>query len=147
MEELVDDNVVRRQPPRELSLIFDELRSLMEVEGALHEISTIVYRDWLLVIDTKEARVVDPPEQRWSSTKLNNNELLLLLGLMVQSVDDRIYSVFMTSNEFAKSMFGNWAGPGFRCRCEYDSHFGCGHASSEAEWPRSPGRPSATHLT
>ncbi len=46
----------------------------------------------------------------------------------------------------SKSLFENWDGPGFPCRCEYGSHPGCGHASSEAGWPISPEKPSATRL-
>lgn len=45
-----------------------------------------------------------------------------------------------------KSLFENWARRGFRYRSEYDSHLGCGHASSEAGWPGSPERPSDIRL-
>lgn len=78
--------------PRSQDNIFADLRSLALSEGAMHEISAIVYRDWALTIDTEEGKVKDEPTKRWSTDKLNTNELLLLLGLMVQSSSDQTYA-------------------------------------------------------
>ncbi|UWQ47705.1 NERD domain-containing protein [Leisingera aquaemixtae] len=77
------------------------MRSLAQSNGALHEISNLIYRDWVTTIDVKEARVADCPEQRWSTSKLNNNELLLLIGLMVQSPSKQVYLDQNPSEEFA----------------------------------------------
>ncbi|WMS45372.1 nuclease-related domain-containing protein (plasmid) [Acuticoccus sp. MNP-M23] len=89
--------------PRSMEAIFDDLRRLAQRDGAIHEISAIVYRDWVLTIDTQDAKIVDPPEQRWATSKLNSNELMLLLGLAVQSQSDRIYSVIETEGDFAET--------------------------------------------
>jgi hypothetical protein len=42
--------------PRELSAIFNDLRALCQSDGALHSISALIYRDWVLTIDTMEGR-------------------------------------------------------------------------------------------
>jgi hypothetical protein len=89
--------------PRSYSEIFEDLRKLTQSNGALHEISAIVYRDWAITIDLKEARVADAPETRWSTSKLNKNELMLLLGLAVQSQSDCTYSVQVSDDTFAAS--------------------------------------------
>jgi hypothetical protein len=81
--------------------IFDDLRALAQSQGAMHELSAIVYRDWVLTIDTDDGKVKDEPAQRWSTDKLNTNELLLLLGLMVQSPDDRTYATYEPDSDFA----------------------------------------------
>jgi hypothetical protein len=44
---------------------------------------------------------VDAPETRWSTSKLNKNELMLLLGLAVQSQSDCTYSVQVGDDTFA----------------------------------------------
>ncbi len=90
-----------RPPPRSFEEIFKDLRTLAQSDGALHEISAIVYRDWVVTIDLKEGRVADAPEVRWSTSKLNKNELMLLLGLTVQSQSDRTYSVHVGNGTFA----------------------------------------------
>ena len=92
-----------RPEARDLEAIFDDLRKLAQADGALHDISSIMYRDWVVTIDVEEGKVVADPEQRWSITKLNNNELMLLLGLMVQSSSDRTYAVVVTGNEFERT--------------------------------------------
>ena len=90
--------------PRSHAEIFADLRVLAQSPGSLHGISAIVYRDWVLTIDTQEARVIDDPEHRWSTSKLNKNELLLLLGLAVQSPSDRTFSVEAVDNTFGESV-------------------------------------------
>jgi hypothetical protein len=92
-----------RPPPRSSEEIFEDLRALAQRGGALHDLSVIIYRDWVVTVDLHEANVIDNPEHRWSTSKLNKNELLLLLGLMVQSETDRTYSVHVTDNSFALS--------------------------------------------
>lgn len=90
-----------RPEPRSSAEIFADLRVLAQSDGALHEISAIIYRDWVVRVDTQEGRVADDPEHRWSTSKLNKNELMLLLGLSVQSQSDRTYSVLAPENAFA----------------------------------------------
>lgn len=87
--------------PRSMDAIFEDLRSLAQAEGALHDISEIIYRDWVLNIDLNEGKVVDAPSERWSSDKLNTNELLLLLGLLVQASDNRTYANIKVKSGFA----------------------------------------------
>ncbi|MEQ9637794.1 MAG: hypothetical protein RLW68_17160 [Devosia marina] len=94
----------RRPSPRPMDQIISELRSIAQSEGALHEIASIIYRDWVLTIDTKEAKVTDDPSERWSVEKLNNNELMLLVGLCVQSPTDRTWSILPKSDRFATSI-------------------------------------------
>lgn len=91
-----------RPEPRPEGEIFEDLRALAQSEGALHEISSLIYRDHLVTVDQHEARVVDDAAYRWSTSKLNKNEILLLLGLMVQSSTERIYLVRLGSDEFLK---------------------------------------------
>lgn len=92
---------VERAAPRSSAEIFDDLRKLAQSDGALHEISAIVYRDWVVTVDLQEGRVKDAPEIRWSTSKLNKNELMLLLGLAVQSQSDRTYKVQVGDDTFA----------------------------------------------
>jgi len=87
--------------PRSTAEIFGDLQALAHEEGALHEISAIIYRDWVVTIDTHEGRVVDDPSYRWSTEKLNKNELMLLLGLMVQSPTNRTHAVQTEDKTFA----------------------------------------------
>ncbi len=87
--------------PRSAAAIFADLRELAQSDGALHEISGIIYRDWVLTIDVQVGKVIDDPERRWSTTKLNKNELMLLLGLLIQCTDDRTYSVQNIDDNFA----------------------------------------------
>ncbi len=87
--------------PRSMDAIFEDLRSLAQAEGALHDISEIIYRDWVLNIDLNEGKVIDAPSERWSSDKLNTNELLLLLGLLVQASDNRTYASIKVKSGFA----------------------------------------------
>jgi hypothetical protein len=90
-----------RPPPRSIAEIFEDLRALAQSDGALHEISRIIYRDWVVTVDVRDGRVVDDPEHRWSTSKLNSNELMLLLGLMVQSKSDRTYALESGDDIFA----------------------------------------------
>jgi hypothetical protein len=88
----MEDEVMPERPaPRSSAEIFADLRALAQSDGALHEISAIIYRDWVVTVDTQEGRVTDDPEHRWSTSKLNKNELMLLLGLTVQSQSDRTF--------------------------------------------------------
>lgn len=85
----------------DITEIFADLRALCLTDGALHQISAIIYRDWVLTVDLKKGRVKDDPAHRWSTSKLNKNELLLLLGLAVQSTDGRTYMVTRSTADFA----------------------------------------------
>lgn len=86
--------------PRDVAEIFSELGELCRSDGALHEISALIYRDWVVTVDLKRGEVTDDPDYRWSTSKLNKNELLLLLGLAVQSTDGRTYTVQSPSTTF-----------------------------------------------
>lgn len=88
--------------PRELEAIFDDLRVLCTSDGAIHNISALIYRDWLLTVDMQEGKVITDPDHRWSTSKLNNNELMLLLGLAVQADSDRIFSLLPQSGDFGQ---------------------------------------------
>lgn len=90
-----------RPEPRSFEEILGDLQRLAQSDGALHEISAIIYRDWVVTIDTQEGRVVDDPEYRWSTSRLNTNELLLLLGLSVQATNDRIFAIEANDNTFS----------------------------------------------
>jgi hypothetical protein len=96
-----DESVSDRIAPRSSAEIFADLRALAQSDGALHEISAIIYRDWIVTVDTHEGRVVDDPDYRWSISKLNKNEVMLLLGLTVQSQSERTFSVQVGDNSFA----------------------------------------------
>lgn len=91
-----------RPEPRSSAEIFADLRTLAQSDGALHEISAIVYRDWSITIDMREGRVIDDADRRWSTSKVNKNELLLLLGLCVQAPNDKTYSLRVIDNTFAE---------------------------------------------
>ncbi|UWU13264.1 hypothetical protein N2599_14035 [Rhizobium sullae] len=92
---------LRRPEPRSSAEIFADLVALAREDGALHEISAIIYRDWVVRIDVQDGRVVDDPDHRWSTSKLNKNELMLLLGLVVQSPDERTHAVYNVDDTFA----------------------------------------------
>lgn len=89
-----------RPAPRPMAEIVSVLRGLVQSDGSLHAISAIIYRDWVLTVDTVEARVTDDPAHRWSTEKLNTNELMLLLGLAVQSASDGIWSLLPSDEGF-----------------------------------------------
>nr|WP_298682208.1 nuclease-related domain-containing protein [uncultured Dongia sp.] len=89
--------------PRNIDNIFSDLRVLAQTKGALHGVSSIIFRDWVLTIDTQERRIVDDPTRRWSQTKLNKNELMLLLGLIVQSSSEEIFSVIPEGDDFVRA--------------------------------------------
>ncbi|ETD90457.1 NERD domain-containing protein [Rhodobacter capsulatus] len=86
--------------PRPSAEIFADLRSLATSDGAVHGISEIIFRDWVYTIDTQERTVVDDPEHRWSTSRLNKPELMLLLGLAVQSQSDRTHTVLGDASVF-----------------------------------------------
>ncbi|MGA1805179.1 nuclease-related domain-containing protein [Rhizobium sp. HT1-10] len=89
--------------PRSMDVIFGELRALAQSDGSLHEISEIIYRDWVVNVDIREGKVLDAPSERWSTDKLNTNELMLLMGLLVQAPDNRSYFNVRTKAGFASS--------------------------------------------
>ena len=100
-----------RPEPRSEAVIFEDLRALAQSEGALHEISNLIYRDHVVTVDRHEGRVVDDAEYRWSTSKLNKNEMLLLLGLMVQSSTERTYVAQSGGDGFlarADALFGEF---------------------------------------
>ena len=94
-------NEVERSEPRSEAQIFEDLRALAQSNGALHEISSLIYRDFFLTVDRRDGRVIDDPAHRWSTSKLNKNEMLLLLGLMVQSPTERTCAVQSARDGFA----------------------------------------------
>lgn len=95
-----DPNDMERAEPRAMVEILEDLRGLVQSDGALHSLSSLFYRDWVLKVDVLEGRVVDEEEERWSTNKLNNNEIMLLLGLMVQAQSDRTYSILPEDDSF-----------------------------------------------
>ena len=40
----------------------------------------VVYRDWVVTVDVRTGRIVDGVDYRWSTSKLNKNELMVLVG-------------------------------------------------------------------
>ena len=95
------NNETERSEPRSAAEIFEALRALAQSDGALHEISSLIYRDHFVTVDRRDGRVIDDPEHRWSTSKLNKNEVLLLLGLMVQCPTERTYAVQSRREGFA----------------------------------------------
>lgn len=89
--------------PRSVSDIFADLRVVCHAPGALHAISTINYRDWFLVVDI-HGNVTHNEDRRWSRSRLNGNELMLLVGLMVQSPTDKTISVVQHNNLLVETM-------------------------------------------
>ena len=96
-----DDENVGPVNPRSIEVIFEDLRNLARSSGALHYLSYFFFRDWVLTIDRHNARVTDAPEHRWSTKKLNKNELMLLLGLIIQSPSSQIYTALPTDRNCA----------------------------------------------
>lgn len=95
-----DSDQPERPEPRKIGEIFDDLRVLAQSDGAIHSISKLFYRDCVLAIDVHEGKILDDAEKRWSISKLNNNELMLLLGLTIQSDSDQTFSVLPKDDEF-----------------------------------------------
>jgi hypothetical protein len=95
------DGLAEPEKPRDIAEIFSDLGKLCRSDGALHEISSLIYRDWVVTVDREKGVVTDEPEHRWSTDKLNKNELLLLMGLAVQSEDGRTYTQLPSSSTFA----------------------------------------------
>ena len=95
------DNPAERSELRSIAEIFGDLRVLAQSDGAIHEISSLIYRDHFVTVDRHDARVIDDPEHRWSTSKLNANEILLLLGLMVQSPAESTSAVQSADDDFA----------------------------------------------
>lgn len=90
-----------RVEPRSVADIFEDLCALAQSDGALHEISSLIYRDIFVTVDRRDGHVIDHPDQRWSTSKLNKNEVLLLLGLMVQTPTDHTYTTQAKNDGFA----------------------------------------------
>jgi hypothetical protein len=63
----------QRPTPRSATKIFGDLRALAQRDGAIHELSAMIYRDWVTTIDVKEIRVTDDPARRWSTEKISKN--------------------------------------------------------------------------
>ncbi|MET3524171.1 hypothetical protein [Mesorhizobium abyssinicae] len=61
-----------RPTARFLEEIFRDLRALAQSAGALHDISAIMYRDWILSIDLREGKVV--PESDGVSSNLSRQD-------------------------------------------------------------------------
>lgn len=64
--------------------IFEDLRRLCREPGFLHAISLLVFRDFFLFVNL-DGQVNRDEERQYSRSTLNNNELMLLIGLLVQS--------------------------------------------------------------
>ena len=96
-----ETNPGKRPPPRAESEIFADIKALAQSDGTLHEVSGLIYRDWVTTYDPKDGRVTNDPEYRFSTDRLNKNELMLLVGLLVQADTDRIYSVVAPDAGFA----------------------------------------------
>lgn len=96
-----EHNEIERPEPRSVAQIFEDLRALAQSDGSLHEISSLIYRDVFITVDRRDGRVIDDSAHRWSTSKLNKNELLLLLGLMVQSPTERTYAAQSAREGFA----------------------------------------------
>ena len=86
------ETMSRGENLRDIQEVFGDLQSLMSSPGSLHEISAIIYRDWVTPVDTANYKVDVEHELRWSTAKLNKNELMLLVGLCAQASDDRVWS-------------------------------------------------------
>jgi len=46
--------MAERSAPRSSAEIFADLRALAQSAGALHEISSIIYRDWTVTVDMQD---------------------------------------------------------------------------------------------
>lgn len=99
-ENMSDDP--QRPEPRSFTAVFADLKDLAQSEGALHEISGLVYRDWVITYDQRDGRVTNDLEYRWSTSRLNKNELMLLVGLMVQSPSHHTYSTVVFDGDFVE---------------------------------------------
>lgn len=98
---------------RSLEEIFEELSTLTHSRGFLNALSKILYRDFFLSIDLETGTygTSSGVEHLHSRSRLNSNELLLLLGLLVQAdaadafeksddVDDQVKRVDELLEEF-----------------------------------------------
>ena len=70
--------------------IFKDLRLLCCEPGFLHALSAIVFRDSFLAIDLN-GEVQHDEDRRYSRSRLNNNEVMLLVGLLVQSESSDVF--------------------------------------------------------
>ena len=75
---------------RSTAEIFEDLRILCRETGFLHAISAVVFRDTFIAVDQSGEVQLDE-EQRFSRSRLNNNELMLLVGLLVQSGSRNVF--------------------------------------------------------
>lgn len=89
-----------RPAPRPIDQIFADLSILAKSAGAIHGVSELIYRDWVYIVDRQEGIVIDDGTDRWSTSKLNKPELMLLVGLAVQSSSDRIHTTIGDPESF-----------------------------------------------
>jgi hypothetical protein len=66
----------------------------MHRDGAIHCLSYLIYRDWVVTLDVQANQITDDPEKRWSASKLNKNEFMLLFGVLIQAASCRTYTEF-----------------------------------------------------
>ena len=93
------DTSLRRLPDmtiRPLRQIFEHLRKLCHQPGFLHAISWILYRDFYVSMDDQGKITLAGQQDRYARSRLNNNEFMLLAGLLAQS--DTL-DVFLESGE------------------------------------------------
>lgn len=71
---------------RSVEEIFRDLRDLCREPGFLHALSVIKFRDFYALTDDQGALNLNPDGgYRYSRSRLNNNELMLLIGLLTRS--------------------------------------------------------------
>ena len=88
---------------RSVEAIFEDLQALARTEGSLHCLTYLNFRDWIVTVDLVEHRIKDEPERRWSTSKLNKNELMLLTGLVVQSPASTTYTELPSDLSFVEA--------------------------------------------
>lgn len=75
---------------RSTAEIFKDIRLLCCEPGFLHALSAIVFRDSFLAVDLN-GEVQHDEDHRYSRSRLNNNEVMLLVGLLVQSESSNVF--------------------------------------------------------
>ena len=96
-----EHNDIERSEPRSEAQIFEDSARTCAIRWrASRNIEPYLSR-LFLTVDRRDGRVIDDPAHRWSTSKLNKNEMLLLLGLMVQSPTERTYAVPSAREGFA----------------------------------------------
>ena len=74
----MDESQAEPAKPRSTAEIFEDLRAIAQSDGALHEISSLIYRDDFVTVDRYDGHVVDCSEYRCTRAKIisspkNNN--------------------------------------------------------------------------